>query len=436
MRRLVSLLVLACLAGGCARTSHDTASVPGSCGDRPSIEGLCVGVPPTDVCADDRCVDGVTCARVLDATPSSMPAAAAGDCIALAAGNYGDLSLEGGVSLLGRNARDVKLGRVTFAFAARATSLVRGVAAQSVFAQGSAHGALLLDHVLVDGASTPTVIGVEVEDGDLLVNESTLANGGGAGVLVACHAECPPGERPRMTLRQAWIHDAHRIGAWAFGVDADLRDVVIQDTRPQNFLFGRGFEASNRATVQAAFVRIENSGDVQLSVFGSAGTFGPGIELRGSGRGVHLGSIPEGGAVLDGFTIDGAQGIGVGIDASSLAVVLRNGTIHGTQMVRMPSAVGGMENVGDGVSWADGAQASIEPTVVIGKSARRAATIRDTARGTFAASLGDGDQSGGILVHGPGDPSMHPDLTIAAGIPVEYAPTSAGPASPSPAPKP
>jgi hypothetical protein len=91
-------------------------------------DGTCVGLIQTSTCSESYCTAGASCARTyfVDADASTsgdgsstapfsaiVPAAAravSGDCIAVAAGTHsGQVSLAGGVSLLGKGAEDVTI---------------------------------------------------------------------------------------------------------------------------------------------------------------------------------------------------------------------------------------------------------------------------------------------------------------------------------------
>jgi hypothetical protein len=266
---------------------------------------------------------------------------------------------------------------------------------------------------------------VFAENADLTVTETTIAESGTVGITVRCSAPsgCAAGRRPRLVLRRTWVHDTRSVGVWGSSIDADLRDVVIENVHGSSFLYGRGLEVNGESTLFAPWVRIKDCADIGLAMFSSVGTLGPGLELRGVVRGLLLSKVPDGGLLADGFTIEDTSAVAILIGADSRNVTLRNGVISGTRMYGVPVDIGGIEDIGDGIEWASGAQALVEGSVHISKSARRPAVVGAGARGTFAATLGGGDETRGVFVLDPSGSSAHPELTIAPGIKVEYGST-------------
>lgn len=392
------------------------------------IEGVCVGVDDAPLCDRPTCTDGITCARVIEiASDTALQAQGTdtGDCLALAPGVYGHVRLAAGASLFGRGHREVMLRSITVAGTGKTT--IRGVSADSIVAHG--HTELTLDRVMVEGSVDA---GVTVTDGELTLLQSTIRRGSGPGVVLNCLKGCPIGARQKLLARTTWIDAQKRIGLWALGADVDLRDVVITRIAPHSFLYGRGIEVSKRSTLHAAFVRVEDSADVALFVHDSAGTLGPGIEILRGARGIHLAAIPEGGVVLDGFRLKDVGAVSLGIAAGSRGVVVRNGVIVDTKLMRVPVDIGGQVDVGDAIAWFGDAEANVESTVTIERSARRPAVIMPSARGTFAAKLVGDDASRGIVIRAK-RADEHPGLTIAPGINVDYS-TAAISVPPSSAP--
>lgn len=411
--------VLAVALLGCAGAKDAPPPATPSCGARPEIGGVCVGVSEAPICEGAKCTDGASCARVLavdsaGALDAIAATAVAGDCLVLLPGSYGALSVAGGVHVLGRGQTAVTLKSLRLT--GGGASLVRGV---SIERGGivSERVSLDVDRVAVRGAAERAI---DVTDADLVVRETTVDGGDSGGVVSRCNGACAPGKRPRVSLRQTWLHDQRRLGVLVRSVDADVSHVVIERTKSSSFLFGRGVEVAARSTIQARMVRIKDSEDAAIAVFDSAGTLGPGLEILHPSRGVHFQGLPEGGVVLDGFLIEDASAVAVSIGASSRGVTVRNGRIARTKMMMVPVDVGGMENVGDGVAWGEGAQAVIEPSLRIETSARRPAVLKVSAEGRFAATLGGGDERVGVFVVGGTGPSSHPGLTFGDGIKVEY----------------
>src|SRR6185369_1243976 len=115
IRRGVTASVLT-LAGATALTA--CGHTPPKCPAGNEVCGVCAGVPVDDVCNSDTCTAGVMCLAVIDvpdnaALAAALQGASAKSCIALAPGNYGEIELPGGVSLLGRSAASVDVVKVT-----------------------------------------------------------------------------------------------------------------------------------------------------------------------------------------------------------------------------------------------------------------------------------------------------------------------------------
>ncbi len=419
MRATLVLSVLLAACGG------KTASYEGpiGCGDRPTIDGVCVGVSDAPICAAERCTDACAAVIAIDNDDALQRAAPlAGECLALAPGTYGHVRLGAGAGLLGRGHRDVMVRSIVV----NGGGFIRGVSASSIRATGG--GLLQLDRVMVEGSDGA---GVQVVDGDLSIRQSTIRRGDGPGVVLTCKTGCESGARQHLWLHASWIDRQKLIGVWGSHADLELRHVVVSGMLPHAFLFGRGVEATKRSTLRASFVRVERASDVAFFLHESTGTLS-GIEVLGGSRAVHLSAIPDGGVLLDGFRIEGVSAVAVGIDRASRGVVLRHGSIARTRLLRVPVDIGGQVDVGDGVGWTDGAEATIESTVTISDSARRAAVIHPSAVGTFAATLLGDDARRGIVVRGE-SADEHPALTIGKGIVVDYS-TAPIPVPPTAAP--
>lgn len=416
--RLALLGLLALV--GCSGAKDDLSpSAAGDCGIRPEIEGVCAGVPETTVCGDELCTADVACEKTWtvrdDASLSAATSgASAGQCIAFGPGNYGDVRVKGGVHLLGRGASAVTVRSVSFEGSGQ--SKVRGIGVVDGNVQ-SVGVALDLEQIAVRHASKTAI---DVQDASLTVTQSTVEEGTSIGIALRCSDGCVAGKRPRLVLRRTWVRAQRLVGVLGTAIDGDFRDVVVQEIHPSSFLYGRGVELRSGSTIAAPFVRVIDCDDVGLAFFSSVGTLGPGLEVRNVVRGVVLQSVPAGGVVVDGFVIEDVSAVAMLVEGASRGVALRNGDIRNTKMLNVPVDVGGIQAIGDGVEWGKDAEMNIESSVRIHKSARRPAVIAPTAKGTFAATLLDGDEGRGVFVLDPSGPSSHPGLTIAPGIKVDY----------------
>ncbi len=415
-------IVVAALLTACGAATEPNA--PLSCGERPDMDGACVGESGAQICAAARCDEGARCARVVPVssdTELQREAAAAtdGTCLWLNAGEYSSARIVGGVSLLARSTRDVTLESIFVSHRPGTASLIRGVrvAGGSIRAEGP--GSLALDRVIVEGSPD---FAVSASEGSLTITSSTIRDSGGRGVSIVCSGECVPGSRPRLALLDTWITNQLLVGVLAARVDVELRHVVIDHIAAKNFQGGRGLEVWDRATLQASHVRVEHTADVGVHVGGSAATLGPGLEVRDAVRGIRLADIPAGGVVLDGFVIEQVSGFGVELASESRGVVLRNGRIRDTRQVSIPLDIGGVVDAGDALAWRAGVHASVESSVTLESSARNPSLLDAKGEGTFAAKLAGGDAQKGIVVEHASGPAGHPALAIAPGTKVVYAP--------------
>jgi len=413
---LVAVLVMAC---GAATRPND----PPSCGDRPELEGVCIGVSESAICSSTTCTDGVACSWTYAPTNDADLRLAAldaqpGECIAAPAGDWGELQLKGGVSLLGRRAREVSFASLVITHSTSARSVVRGLSVVNGSISATGPGVTEIDRVLVEGGRG---VAISAREGSVVVRESTIHRGLGGGIFVGCASECRPGSRPTLTVRATWIRDVGLVAIALRAIDGDLRDVVVDGAHSVDFQFGRGLELAEHSTVQAQFLHIKRADDVAVFVIESAGSLGPGVEVRDSGRGVHLLAIPEGGFALDGFKIVNVGAAAVTMGKGSRAIALRNGLIDATTMRELPRDVGGIVQIGDGVVWSLNVQANVASTVTIAGSARVPAMIEASATGTFAAKLTGGDANKGIVVTHADGPTDHPALKIEGGTKVVYA---------------
>src|SRR5262245_7329394 len=125
-KRKAKLMFIAALALSPLACAPSPAAPSAPCPAERVIEGQCAGV----ACEGEPWTGGVQCADVLEVASSAdlaqiSASAPSGACIALAPGTYPEVSLPGGVSLLGRGAGFVTVRGVVIG--AGTGTVVRGL---------------------------------------------------------------------------------------------------------------------------------------------------------------------------------------------------------------------------------------------------------------------------------------------------------------------
>src|SRR4051794_29255380 len=117
---LASLMLVSCTDEKVSPTASTPLTVEPPCAAENLVGGTCAGVPAKPICDGDVCTLGVSCGTVIAVAGSADLAGAVGragpgTCLALARGDYDEVALPGGVSLLGRGAADVRVAKVSIA---------------------------------------------------------------------------------------------------------------------------------------------------------------------------------------------------------------------------------------------------------------------------------------------------------------------------------
>ncbi len=442
----MGIRILGAMAGawllGC---SSEPVLSPSPCPDADQISGVCVGVPPNDLCGGDSCTEGVVCASVVAAhsdaeLTSKAAAASSGDCLALAPGHYGAVSLPGGVSLLGRSADAVMVDSITMA--AGAGAVVRGLAVGSdgVEVKGATgvrfesirvtgDPAVSRDGIALDPGSSASVvtstidgagrIGVFAKDADVTLDRCIVSGAHFAGVWIQgshCSKDCACESRPTLTIKTSLIRDNHVLGLSAQGAAADLESTYVTNTKPGDTVLtaqlGAGVAVSSCSNFTAKKqLRVLDSADWGILVDGSTATLGEEttpdekVEISRNQRGLWIQNVVQNVAclagkscvMLHGGEVADNRGVGIGVAGSSRGIVFCKSIVSGTVSVPLFSSkvdgIGtGAEDVGDGLSWLDGSEVTIEALTLSGNE-RQSLLIDGPASGRIMSmTLAGGDE--------------------------------------------
>jgi len=398
------LLSLLALSGCSSKDSTPTIS----CDDRAKVGGNCPGV--TD---DAVSTDGIACTTKVDVTPADLVSKAsspAGTCLVLGGGSYPAVTLAPGVSLIGKGSGSTAIEGITTKGAAAAT--IRGVKVGAGGIVVSGAGTLNIDKVLVSGATT---YGIAATGTTLNVTASTIDHTGSFGLFSLCKADCLP-SRTKLTLDRVFVHQAKLVGVWVHGgVDVTIDGVQIDKTAAGSFLYGRGLEIAEGATVDGKRLAVVDNVDVGIFVDGGSVKLTSFTASRNV-RGVQLQAIPEGGGKLEDFAVIDNQALGIGIANGSKGLIVQGGLVASTKAYNVPVDIGGIQNVGDGINWLGGSEVTIASSVKIEGSARRPVIIDASSKGKFEGTLSGGDETTGLIVQGGLEASMPSGLSVASGV--------------------
>jgi hypothetical protein len=161
---------------------------------------------------------------------------------------------------------------------------------------------------------------------------------------------------------------------------------------------------------------VQNNFDIGIFAIGGAVTLGPDLVVTKNLRGIQLQDVTS--AKVTGFELRDNGGVGIGCD-NAHGVVLQGGLVASTPLSSMPVDFGSSQQVGDGLNWLKGSDVSVDASVTFQGSGRRAVIADVTSTGSFAGTLGGGDETHGVVLQG-GDVASSPSgLSIAGGTKVE-----------------
>ncbi|MGK3987315.1 right-handed parallel beta-helix repeat-containing protein [Sorangium sp. So ce136] len=430
--------VFVCLGvvGGLAGCGASEA--PAGCPPENEIRGACAGVPRAAVCEGDACTGEVACAGITRVgsdgeLQAAAVVAASGACIALAPGTYGAVELPGGVSLLGRSAGDVAVGKVTLG--AGEGAVLRGVTAAGIHVKGatgakieSVHvvgsavdedggGSGAEDGVRVDARSSVTLISSTIERAavnglyavdpiEVSLDRVVIAGSGGPGLWIASSSECAaPAEQPVVDVKSSIVRGSHNAGVALFGARATFQGVDILATVPGEAWNygdgGGGLTVASCSEVDAKGLRVHDSSSYGVLVDASKGRIGgvgadDEVEIHRNVIGVSLQNVKES-FTLENAQLDENQGVGIGLRGESQGIIICRSGVSRTAIKSLPTADVGADDIGDGLVWAEKSSATITALALSGND-RASVLIDGEASGALSeVTLSGGDEALGIV---------------------------------------
>lgn len=424
---LISLGFLALGSHGCEGGGGIDLQQP--CGAGVQAFGLPAGLPAGPICASDVCTDGIQCAETIEVSgesdlASAAGAAGAGTCLALLPGSYGPVTLPAGVHLLGKGAAFVTVESVTVS---GANSVVRGIRVENgvMIADGAQDARI--DSTCVTGSETngiavspgasATVVASEIygakthgilalDPASLTIETTVVGEMPGRGIWVQCGADgCDCPAPPPVTLQQTVVHDTAGLGVSFRGVQATVKWVEVHDIAGEGFTPGVGLVMASCTDLSASLVRVydEDTFEKQYGILvqeskGSLGTFSAENNLFG----MWLTDIGGDGASFEatGGTLEGNFGLNLGLGGETKGIIVNWLSAVGAIQENVAVEGGSSADVGDGVYWAEGVQATLS-NITLGDSEREAILIDGEVGAN--SSLSDvtfegGDQGKSILL--------------------------------------
>jgi hypothetical protein len=445
------LAAAAVVTTGCSKSESVEES---GCDNANLVGGVCAGVPSAPLCDGGNCTDGGACGAVINvASPGDIGSASAaktGDCVALAAGDYGAITLNDGVSLFGVGAGAVRVKSVT----AKGNNVRLGgftATGGIVVASGSAS----LDRVRVQieggqkvpGLSVSAMASVSVTRSELNgagtygisaigaskvdVASTVIRGGHGPAVWASCAGMtcgCGPNS-VQVSIKDTKIDNNALVGLSLINAKATLSNLEILNTQVgPDFQAGGGMAISGCSVVNGSMVTVRDSTDFGMLIDDSTATFN-GVHVEGNLRGMWVQSIgksqPAGAVGILASTVVGNQGVSLGVALGSKNVTVENASFDNTKLVKLPVLVNGqasMNDVGDGITWADVSQVTLK-----GVSVSRSAVVSVLIDGNVTAgssltnvTLSQGDEAPGKSIvqqnvkSNPVSPSISnaPNVTI------------------------
>ncbi|HZO12049.1 MAG TPA: hypothetical protein VFB62_02285 [Polyangiaceae bacterium] len=424
----------------------------------------CVGAPGGELCGDDYCTEGANCSEVIEVEndadlQSAAGRAAAGSCIAVAPGDYGAVSLAGGVSLLGKGADAVRIRQLSYS--GGSGSLVRGVEVQngvtidgttgvqldSIRVVGGSIGvdakngaSIALAHTTISGTA---LYGIFADGSSVAMSQTIVQDTQGAGVWTQCAGDggCACTDKPSLEINDSLVRRTKLVGVSVRGTRTSMHHVDIREIRDFNFSTqGGGFAASQCSELDLTGIHIENTDAFGVLISRSSGKLGGGLDEFGiiivnSRVGCWLDAVGADGLQpleVNGLDVDSVHGVGLGLGLESKGIIIVNSKIANTKLKTLPVMGGGSEDVGDALVWNEGVQADVQGITI--SSTARHPVLLDGNVGVgsklTSLTLAGGDESKGILQQRavvPGD-AIVPEVDngtsitqapdIVAGVPV------------------
>jgi hypothetical protein len=397
------------------------------------FEGQCIGVPPGGVCDDDYCTEGIACASIVEVENDDDLAAAAADapagtCLALEEGNYGAVTLPGGVSLLGSGADFVIVASVRMQSGSGA--VVRGVGvSEGVVFEGP--GSARIEAVRITGgpdgvraeAGTELTVAdseitgsaqhavVAVDARSLSLERSHIHGAGGPGLWAQCAGGCDCADKSVVSLDHVLVERTHHIGVSVVGAVATLRSVAIRNTEqlsePLQLPGGGGLLAAGCSELFANGVTVEHSDSFGLLMQSSSGALGDDLESKGiiivdNKVGIWLSDVS--GVTLQNADVHDCRGVGIGIggDLESRGIIIVDNKVGHTAsepLLVEPATSGQQETVGHGLVWTNGAEVRVDGLALAGNALQSMLIDGPVFEGSALnnVTLSEGDETKGIV---------------------------------------
>lgn len=380
------LVLVTLLVPGLSACSSSSSEAPPSCDDLTKSAGLCPGTSKQSV-SQAMCTTTVAVAD-----PAMLGAAVSlakpGTCLLLAAGSFPVIDLPAGVHVVGKGESSTTVAGITV----RGGGSVIGALAASGPIQGSGSGALRIDQVRSSNVSGP---GVNVEDLDLTMVDSSVSRASALGLAVGCSTRCKA-DRPKVDLQRSLFDGNSVVGVWLHGVDAKMEYVEIRDTKAKDFLQGRGLDVSAEAALVAKHFSVSGSAEAGMLASASAITLEDFSLARNQSFGLQLSAMKSGS--IANFVVRENGGVGLLVDGSQ-GIIVQGGQILDTKKRTVPTEAGGVAEVGDGMNWRGNSNVSVKGTR-FANSGRQAIIVQGKNTGDFDAKLEGTDATTGIIVQG------------------------------------
>lgn len=438
---------LLALVPACSSSKSDPPA-PDCATDR-KIGSACAGLRTGAVCDAEVCTTGVTCSTVIRVSndaelTAATGSAAAGSCIALTAGTYTEARLPGGVSLLGKGAASVSIGKIVVNGGSDAT--IRGITVLAGGIELPAPQRVHIDMVKLQAASQDAI--VATGSASFTITASEIEGAARNGVLAT--------DAQSVTIEGTFIHGSKGPGVWAECTtgcgctSVDIRDTILRDNRivgvslvsatgtlkgvdvtnngvASNFSPGAGIAAAKCSTLNAQNTRVLDNTGYGVLLDASSGNLSD-LEVSRNLMGLWVQNVDASAAPV---TIERAklvenQGVGLGLSNAGSTVTVRASEIAQTKNTVLPTFSKGAistKEVGDGIAWTGKSLARIE-NVTLRANARASVLIDGSvAAGSRieSATLQDGDEIKGIVQQNFPNGGVAPDLGPALPAPQRVA---------------
>jgi hypothetical protein len=396
----------------------------------------------------DACTAGLSCKTVIDVSDDAeltqaAASATTGTCIALAPGTYGDVTLPGGVSLVGGGPTVATVGSVTML--AGSSPVLRGVHVAGVVKVQPAVVGAELSGLLVTGSengvqaetgasftledstiqSVPVYAVLAVDAAAVTIKNTQIEDSGGPGIWVQCSAGCGCTTPPTVDLEGVTLERNVIAGLVLIGSVATVNGLTIDDTQASTSLgetsTGGAIALSQCASMTGGGVQVSGPALYGMLVDGSSLDLGNGtangiVIIKGGG--IFTQNLAATQSIkLANASVTGSSGIGIDLGGGSHGIVIINSRVEDTATIPMLTTDAGMHPVGDGLIWSSGVDAQIS-ALSVANSGRNAVLIDGPvgANSSLGVTLSGTDVAKGVVQEGVMMASQAP--TITSGPPV------------------